>query len=281
MSQKQSTRRKVLIGVGTAAVAGAIGVATGHESHNSSEEGETSTPESTGNEPNRETFTIMAGTEFETTGYVIRGDDQGPTTMVISGIHGNETAGFTAAKAIAEQSIAAGTLVVLPKANRPAIEADTRTVSEFDLNRQFPTGEPPENELASAIWDIVEQFEPTALIDLHESQGLFEDEPTDKESEQGFGQAIFHSDDEAATTAAERAAAFVNAGSIPESLPAHDFEVDEFDVDPMGLLAHKFARDTDGSGFIVETDFSEVDLEQRVAWHRTIVGQLLNEFNLC
>jgi predicted deacylase len=59
--------------------------------------------------------------------------------MVTGGIHGDEPAGYLAADEIATWAIDRGTLLVLPRANVPAIAFRTRNApGEPDLNRTFP-----------------------------------------------------------------------------------------------------------------------------------------------
>lgn len=47
-----------------------------------------------------ETFTILGGTEYEATGYVQTADADGPTVLVVGGLHGNEVAGYEAAAGV-------------------------------------------------------------------------------------------------------------------------------------------------------------------------------------
>ncbi|WP_227373650.1 succinylglutamate desuccinylase/aspartoacylase family protein [Haladaptatus halobius] len=117
------------------------------------------------------TSLIRAGTEQETTVYEIR-SGRGPTVFVVGGMHGNEESGYWAAGDIRRWEIAAGTLVVLPEANAPAIEQHRREwPGEMDLNRQFPMGEPPKNALTRAIWKTIGRHDPDVLVDLHSSKG--------------------------------------------------------------------------------------------------------------
>ena len=88
--------------------------------------------------------TIMDGTEHETTGYVQTGSSDGPTVMIVGGIHGNEVAGYKAASKLSDLSIERGRLVTVPRANVVAIENGSRSPpGGVDLNRQFPVGEEP------------------------------------------------------------------------------------------------------------------------------------------
>ncbi|MCC5823377.1 MAG: succinylglutamate desuccinylase/aspartoacylase family protein [Phycisphaerales bacterium] len=108
----------------------------------------------------------------------------GPTVLIIGGIHGNEPAGAHAAERILDWTPIRGRLVVVPRANVPALEARTRRMpdlprAESDLNRQFPmtSEETPTGELAAALWSLVCEIGPNLLLDLHEGFHFTQIEP--------------------------------------------------------------------------------------------------------
>lgn len=222
----------------------------------------------------RDAFQILEGTEHETTVYETRADRDGPTVMVVGGIHGDEEAGFVAAGNVAEWAIDTGTLVTIPEANPTAIEAGTRTSADgVNLNRQFPTNEEPQTELAQAIWDVVRTYDPDAVIDLHESRGIYANDPVD-----GVGQAIFHSPDNEVSEAADRAVDYVNERYIDD--PNLEFLTGRFtgpQTEPEGLLVHKVHRETDAIAFLQETLYTNIDLETRVRWQQVLVQQLTRD----
>ncbi len=254
-----ATRRTFLTAAGCAGLLGLGVTATSGESETT---------------VSRDSFTIRSGTDQETTVFVTSAEESGPTVMVVGGMHGNENGGYEAAGDVAEWDIERGTLVTIPKANAAAVEEDSRIASGgVDLNRQFPTGEEPETELARAIWDVVERYEPAAVIDLHESVGIY-----DGDMVGGVGQTIFSSWDETATDDAKAAVSYVNENYV--SRDGYEFGVDPFSStsnEPSGLLTHKAARDTDAVAFLVEATSKETDLEKRVQWHTKIVQQLVEE----
>ncbi|WP_222919704.1 PKD domain-containing protein [Natrinema sp. SYSU A 869] len=222
----------------------------------------------------RDSIVIREGTDEETTVYVTTADTEGPTAVVVGGMHGNEVAGYTAAGRIADLTIDAGTLVTIPEANAVAIERGTRNDDEGNnLNRQFPEGETPETQLARELWDVISEYDPDILIDLHESTGIYAGDPMD-----GVGQAIFHSGGNEADDAATDATNYVTRNYVDD--PALAFETGPFskpDTDPAGLLAHKAARDLDADGFLAETLSTGVELETRVQWHTAIVERLFED----
>ncbi|WP_455448733.1 PKD domain-containing protein [Natrinema thermotolerans] len=220
----------------------------------------------------RASFVVREGTPEETTVYVTTADAEGPTAVVVGGIHGNEVAGYTAAGRIADWPIDAGTLVVIPAANAVAIERGTRNDDDGNnLNRQFPEGEPPGTELAGAIWDVITEYDPDVVVDLHESTGIYAGDPMD-----GVGQAIFHGESDAAADTAAAVADAVTRNFVDD--PELEFRLGPFsspESDPTGLLVHKAARDLGADAFLAETLSTGVELETRVRWHTAIVDRLL------
>ena len=258
MQRNPLSRRSVLSLAGACAVAGAGATAVGGVQENGT---------------SRESITIREGTAEATTVYVTTADADGPTVVVVGGVHGNEVAGYTAAGAIADWEIGAGTLVTIPEANAVAIERGTRTDDDgVDLNRQFLEGREPSTDLARALWSVIAEYDPDIVIDLHESTGVYANDPVD-----GVGQAIFHSSGEAAA-AANDAARYVTRTHVDD--PSLAFRTGPFTgprTDPRGLLVHKAARDLGADAFLAETLSTDVPLETRVQWHTAIVERLLTD----
>ncbi|WP_435318857.1 PKD domain-containing protein [Haloarchaeobius sp. TZWSO28] len=222
----------------------------------------------------RRSFDILEGTDYETTVYERTADADGPTVFVVGGVHGDEECGYLTAEAVTDWEIDAGRLVILPRANRVAVESGTRTGGNGDLNRQFPTGEEPTTELARAIWALVAEYEPDVLVDLHQADGIYtydQDGP-----EQEVGQAIFHSGGDAGAYAREIATE-VNQNYVPDSRPEYYFLTTMFDfaMEPSGLLATKAAQDLDTDSLLVEVTEKDLPLETQVTWQTALVRNLL------
>ncbi|QLG29258.1 succinylglutamate desuccinylase/aspartoacylase family protein [Halorarum halophilum] len=252
-------RRPFLAAVGGIALAGA-GIAATSERANAAQADEK--------------VTLLEGTEYETTGYVQTADADGPTVLVVGGLHGNEVAGYEAAANVSDMELERGRLVTVPRANATAIESGTRIGADgTDLNRQFPTDEEPSTELARALWGVVEEYEPDVVIDLHESQELYEGDVED-----GVGQAIFHSRDVRAEEEAQEAAETLNEDYVDDS--TYDFTVAPFSLPPSetpNMFVHKAARDTDATAFLAETVSDGPELSTRIHWHARVVRSLVWE----
>lgn len=152
-------RRSIIKAIGAGSVATGFGTAEARA-------------DSTGTQRTR---TLMDSTDQETTLYINDSGTDGMTTFVIGGMHGNEEAGYLAGGDIKEWVPSAGTLLVLPQANIVGIQDGTRGGPNGDLNRQFPLEEQPTTDLAREIWNIITEYDPDLLIDLHESVGRYID----------------------------------------------------------------------------------------------------------
>ncbi|MCH2149974.1 MAG: succinylglutamate desuccinylase/aspartoacylase family protein, partial [Phycisphaerales bacterium] len=123
---------------------------------------------------------LASGTPFESHWYSRDSELDGPTVLVIGGMHGNEPAGHRAARQIATWPVSVGKLVVVPAANPPALAARTRRIPGLeddagDLNRHFPIVDGvvvPTGPVGPELWEFVLSVEPDILIDLHEGYGF-------------------------------------------------------------------------------------------------------------
>ncbi len=101
---------------------------------------------------------VCEGSIWETRYYVIDSNESGPVVMIVGGVHGNEPAGSRAAEQIRHWEITKGKLIVLPRANDPALKKESRLMPDLskglgNLNRNFPeaVGETPKCTLSKGI----------------------------------------------------------------------------------------------------------------------------------
>jgi hypothetical protein len=124
-------------------------------------------------------LTLMPGTPYETPYYVYGTGNLGPILTVLGGVHGNEPGGWLAAERLVEQvRPASGALLVLPRANRLAIDLFERTTDDLgDLNRLYPGDRngPPMAQMAFEIVETLRNFHATHVIDMHESWAFYRD----------------------------------------------------------------------------------------------------------
>jgi len=154
-----------------------------------------------------EELTLMKGNAFETAAYVLTsggGSTGAPTLMVIGGVHGDEDAGYRSAEKLTRALVSKGRLVLVPRANRPAIAAHTRYLNK-DLNRCFPgvAGGANEDRLAWEIMELARTSDIDLLLNLHSADQFNLLDPS------ALGQTIVL-DDAAIVGAADKAAAQAN-----------------------------------------------------------------------
>jgi len=124
---------------------------------------------------------LMAGTPYETPIWIHGSGLPGKVLMVLGGVHGNEPGGWLAAQRLQESlRPAAGAVLVLPRANRLAINDFVRTTEELgDLNRLYPGDAAglPMAQMARQIFETLREFRVGVLVDLHESWAFYKDRP--------------------------------------------------------------------------------------------------------
>ncbi|AZH26165.1 succinylglutamate desuccinylase/aspartoacylase family protein [Haloplanus aerogenes] len=217
----------------------------------------------------RTTETLLPGTKYASAVVTIDAPNDGPTAVVVGGMHGDEPSGYRAASDVASWAFDAGKLVVLPKANQPAIERGTRHNDNGDLNRKFPTGREVETKLARAIWQLVEETDPDVVLDLHSSKGVY------RTHESFVGQAIFPTVVDPAPTYAQAAVDTANDTVVPWYLPYHRYERGNLLDGSSPLLVHKVAGDLDLPGYIVESTKFVLDPSTAARWTSLVAETLL------
>lgn len=222
-------------------------------------------------ETDRVSQRLLEGTGRETSVYEVEGAEEGPTAVLLGGVHGNEVNGYRAAAGVTDWEIDAGRLVVIPLAETVAAERNTRHGPDGDLNRLFPAGQELESDLAREIWDVVEGADPDVVIDLHRSRGLFDTH------HRWVGQAIFPT---AAGEAVEDAAAvidYMNDHYVPTTMRFHRFSMGNVQDESrnFGLLVQKVNLDLAVTGFLVESTEFLLDLDTQIRWTEAITELLL------
>lgn len=124
---------------------------------------------------------LLAETPHETPLVIHHSGVQGPAAMVLGGVHGNEPGGWMAGDEVAKWEPAAGTLLVVPRANVTALNAFVRTFEEIgDLNRLYPGNRDSPlmmERMAHAILEAAREFDANLLLDMHESWAFYAEYP--------------------------------------------------------------------------------------------------------
>jgi len=175
------------------------------------------TPSLRADEP---TGLIAEGTPWETPYFVKTSTVEGPTVLVIGGIHGDQPAGCLAAGQIRHWPLSKGKLIVIPAANLRGLNENRRTIpgvaeSERDLNRNFVIADngdvEPKGKLASSIWELVAEEKPDWLIDFHEGIKFHISHQPLPGRKRSAGSTIIYRKSTELAPIAERALAAVNA----------------------------------------------------------------------
>lgn len=214
--------------------------------------------------PEREEYLLLAGTEWENTVCVLRGEEDGPAVYVVAGLHGDETAGWTAAGRLKDGPLRAGTLYILSPANLYGAEHDQRTTrSGRDLNRNFP-GDPEGSDarrIAAAIYEDIRDKAPALVLDLHEAR-----EPQGERDNLGNSVIVQSLD------GVEDLVMNILLDSGGGNLCASPFDL--FSSPPEGSLNRTVTLELGIPTLTVETAREE-ELEQRVGNHLELVDYIL------
>lgn len=216
---------------------------------------------------------ILEGTQYETTVYTLTSpnEDEARTAMIFGGIHGNERGGIDAAHLATDYTINRGKLVVIPEANKPAVERNNNHGPEGDLNRQFPVNESPTTDVAQGLWDEILRVDPELIIDMHTSTTLYQ--------RGSVGQAIFPTS--GVIEHAENTVGQLNNNYMSErvvtDLPDHGFRVGSTVAEKYPLLIHKAAGDENIAGWLTEVTRIGLSSDQRMFLHDMMTRELLRQ----
>lgn len=133
----------------------------------------------------RNVLTAAPGTRWATPCYVHDSGAAGPSVMVIAGLHGDEPAGVWAAEEIGHWPITRGKLLLLPRANLPALQANAHQLpgvdrshgSRQDENAHFAHAARSDDSPAQALWPTVAAAKLDWLVDLHEGLDTRQQQP--------------------------------------------------------------------------------------------------------
>jgi len=223
-------------------------------------------------QPEVEKKVIASGTKYATDLYIIRSGKPGPVVMIVGGVHGNEPAGYKAADIIKYYSIEKGTLLVLPQANKRAIDINKRYVSgEGDLNRDFPQTkyESPDNTLSKAIYNTVKTYDVDWLMDMHEGYDYYKNTSTDS-----VGQSLIYYPANSTKTIVSKIISELNKGI---SSSYREFSLLRYPVS--GSLARSTGEFLGVHSFIFETCTKQT-LSTRINYQLEAANTLLKELEM-
>jgi len=116
------------------------------------------------------------GTNQEFSVYRLSGREKGPALLIIAGIHGDESGGYLTAERYLNLKLKKGTLIMVPRLNRPAIIAKKRFGLAGDMNRKFGQAEARnQNDPDLKVVNVVKQLIGQAdyILNLHQGSGFY------------------------------------------------------------------------------------------------------------
>jgi len=227
---------------------------------------------------------LATDTPWQTPYYTIDSALEGPTLLIVGGIHGNEPAGYRAAEQIRHWPIVRGKLVVVPAANRPGLKANTRYLpgepeTRRDLNRNFPgedLGEGTRGEIAEHLWQFVQRQQADWILDLHEGYEFHISHQPPKGKSKSVGSSLIFKDDPTLTPIAQQMQEAANA-------LVHDPDR-QFVLLGRGpkqtTLISACTRHLGAKGMILETTFNHQPVSFRTREHRAMVGVLMRHLGM-
>lgn len=215
---------------------------------------------------------LAAGTDYATKLYTIKSSRSGPTVLLVGGIHGNERSGPVAARKYTSANISRGTLLVIPEANRKALDLNKRKApGELDLNRAFPRSskDKADNRLARDIYQVAKDYNVDWVIDLHEGYDYYRRTSTDS-----VGQTVIYYP---RGDTRDMALAVVHKLNSKISTSYRQFKLLRYPV--QGSLTRATGQYLGAHSFIMET-CSKDRLSTRVNRNTETVDTLLTRLNM-
>jgi len=133
---------------------------------------------------------FFKGTDHELDVYHIRGQEKGPTLMIMGGIQGNEPGGYLAADLYVDMGLKKGNLIVVPRANFYSILVNDRGPNG-DMNRKFDkvASVDPDSEIVRKIKELMHEAD--YFLNMHDGSGFYHPEYIDSmHNPRRFGQSI-------------------------------------------------------------------------------------------
>ncbi len=118
---------------------------------------------------------FFSGTSQEVMVYTITGETQGPTLLIVGGIHGDEPVCSRVAESYCRLKLKKGNLIIVPRLNKPALKARKRKGLGGDMNRLFGSPGPSEKNPDLKVVNLVKSLVKDAdyVVNLHMGGGFY------------------------------------------------------------------------------------------------------------
>ena len=224
------------------------------------------------------------GKPWETPYHIRDTGIEGPSVLVIGGMHGNEPAGAAAAEQIRHWPLARGKLITIPRANIRGLEEGSRYIpgapeERRDLNRNFP-GDSLEGgtrgEIAAAIWKLTLETKPDWIFDLHEGYEFNISHQPKRGKPKSVGSSLIYFSTPEMDDLAKQMQTAANA-TVTD--PDRKFTLLNGGTKERGLI-NAAVRHLGVKGMILETTFKQQRLPIRTRQHRLMMNVALRHVGL-
>ena len=238
-------------------------------------------------------------TDHELHVYEIYGKEPGKTLLIIGGMH-NEPGGYVTADLFADIRLKKGNLIVVPRANMPAIVNNKRGINN-DMNRTFsPKGHQDnhkhiyEDDIVSVLKVLIAKSD--ALLNLHDGYGYYRPAfESDLFNPKRWGQAIIVDRDQfqpknggAPLMLAQRAQRVVNQVNELIDDPIHRFHYkntrtkspDSFHKEQRHSATFYALYEHGIESYGIETSKNIRSLNLKVSYQTMIVNAFLDEYDI-
>ncbi len=124
--------------------------------------------------PESHTKTYFSKSQQELTVHYLYGPQEGPTLLIVAGIHGDESGGYLTAERYAGVRPIKGNLIVVPRLNRAAIKAGKRQGLGGDMNRLFSlpaSSQNPDTRVVNLVKQLIRQSD--YVLNLHQGYDFY------------------------------------------------------------------------------------------------------------
>lgn len=237
-------------------------------------------------------------TDHELHVYEIKGQQPGKTMLIIGGMH-NEPGGYVTADLFADVQLKKGNLIVVPRANMPAIVNNKRGING-DMNRTFSDIEQQnhahiyEDDIVTVLKSLIAKSD--VLLNLHDGYGFYRPQwQSEMENPKRWGQAIITDREQFSS---DKTAGVLNMADKAKSVVA---KVNQFIDNDKHRFHYKNTRTKDPDtihkeqrrsatfyalyehgieSYGVETSKNIRSLDLKVTYQSMIVNAFLDEFGI-
>ena len=246
-------------------------------------------------EPDHQHLVFFRDTPQEIEVYKVQGRIDGPTAMLLGGIHGDEPGAYLSADMYADLRPLRGNLIIVPRANFQAVLHNLRDPGG-DMNRKFSNANPedPELQVIAVLKSLMAESD--LLLTLHDGSGFYKPEwISDLANPKRYGQSIIadtarhtHSRHGNVIELEDKALAVIERVNAAIDEPLYKFHFFNMETASETSL-HKEHRDSATyyalmelgiPAFCIETSKNLPSLEMKIHQHNQLINAFLELYGI-